>query len=70
MTQNLSPAAQSIVINLPSSRQGATPKGKNATAALMELQSAGILGADYGLTRTGSVYRDRLLAARLDAAFS
>lgn len=70
MTQNLSPEAQTIVINLPSSRQGATPKGRNSTDALADLQRAGILGEDYGLTRSGGIYRDRLLAARLDAAFS
>jgi hypothetical protein len=69
MTQNLSPAAESIVINLSSSRQGTTPKGRNDTAALADLQRAGILGDDYGLTRKGSAFRDRLVAARLDAAF-
>jgi hypothetical protein len=69
MTQSLSPAAQSIVINLSGSRQGTTPKGRNSTDALAELQRAGVLGEDYGLTRQGSAYRDRLLAARLDAAF-
>lgn len=69
-TQTLSPAAQTIVINLAGSRQGVTPKGKNLTDALAELQSAGILGTDYGLTRAGCTYRDRLLNERMDAAFS
>jgi hypothetical protein len=69
-TQNLSPGAQSIVINLATSRQGVTPKGRNPVAALAELQRAGVLGEDYGLTRAGCLYRDRLLAARMDAAFS
>lgn len=65
----MSEAAQSVLINMSSSRQGTTPKGKNPTDALAELQVAGVLGDDYGLTRRGSIVRDRLVSARLDAAF-
>jgi hypothetical protein len=68
-TQNLSPEALNILINMQA-RQGATPKGRNPADALAELQRAGILGADYGLTRAGLNARTAEYARRLDVAFS
>jgi hypothetical protein len=68
MTQNLSPEALDVLINV-APRQGATPKGKNLTSALRELVDAGLLGPDYGLTSKGVTAREREYSRRLDSAF-
>jgi hypothetical protein len=68
MTQNLSPEALDVLINV-APRQGATPKGKNLTSALRELVDAELLGQDYGLTRAGLIIREREYSRRLDSAF-
>lgn len=67
MTQ-ISTEAMGILIGLPA-RVGATPKGRNSTEALAELQRTQLLGPDYGLTEIGLRVRRREYEARLDAAF-
>ncbi len=64
----LSRAAVADLINAGTSRQGA----KVAPTYLgteSELRVAGLIGEDCGLTRKGSIERERLMNAMLDRAF-
>lgn len=63
----LSPAASAALVNAGSNRQGAdvpaTPE------VLNELWAAGLIGAGNGLTRAGSIYRQKMMTRLLDASF-
>lgn len=64
MTQ-LSKAAETTLINANGSAKVTLPEGP----LLRSLKADGYVGANGGLTRKGSIARERLLAARLDEAF-
>lgn len=66
MTTNLTEAAKSALINA-SARQGSQVKADTAVAG--ELAAAGLIGTQDGLTRKGTIVRERLVNAALDAAF-
>lgn len=63
----LSPAAAAAIVNAPCSAQGATVTGD--AEIIKELREAGIIGPKDGLTRTGSIRRERIVSAWLDASF-
>lgn len=65
---NLSEAAQSALLAATSSTQGAMVTGGTADAVL-ELKEAKLVGPGFCLTRKGSIERERIMTARLDAAF-
>lgn len=68
MTTQLSPSAQSKLLEAKSSHQGAmVPFGD--IPAWTELEAGGLIGSAGGLTRKGSIERERLVAKRLDDAF-
>ena len=62
---NLSDEAKSALIN---ARAGGSPVCAKATV-LVELRSEGLLSKRQGLTRRGSIERERLLAEAEDKAF-
>lgn len=64
---NLSEAAKKALINAGTSRQGAEVFTDTQTAA--ELQALGLVKVRFGLTRTGTIARDRAVAEALDGAF-
>lgn len=47
-----------------------TPPPITSAAALEELQTLGLIGKGNGLTRKGSIKREQLALADLDAMFS
>jgi hypothetical protein len=68
---NLSPAAQAALINA-APRQGALVDPTlplHTPGVLRELEDAGMILAGNGLTRAGVIARQRVLDAKLDAAF-
>lgn len=69
-TVNLSKAAQELLISIGTNRQGAKLNAPTAPVAVrLELRDAGLIGKDSGLTRKGSIARERLVSAALDEAF-
>lgn len=68
MTTNLSKAAKTALINVGSSRQG-TYVYTDGQAEYDELQRAGLVGVNGGLTRKGTIARDQIVEERLDDAF-
>jgi len=64
----LSRAAEDALVNASSSRQGAVLPEMSAGVAA-ELVNAGLIGGEYGLTRKGTVERERVVTKRLEEAF-
>jgi hypothetical protein len=64
----LSAAATEALINVGTNRQGAVAQGTEA--AMAELQRAGLIGDGFGLTRRGTIVRERVMSAALEAAFA
>lgn len=64
----LSEAAKSALIDAGTSRQGVTVKSTNPKV-VYELRTAGLIGDGYGLTRKGTIERERVLEDQLEAAF-
>lgn len=60
-------AAAEALINCGTNRQG-TPVQANGWVT-DELRAAGLVGPNAGLTRKGTVYRERLVDETLDKAF-
>lgn len=60
MTANISEAAKSILISTGTSRQGATPTHPMTPAVKAELEREGLIGPGGGLTRRGTIVRDRV----------
>lgn len=63
----MSEAAEKALINVGTNRQGAV-----VSAPMMvqwELENAGIIGRGTGLTRKGTIERERIMNAELDRAF-
>ena len=65
---NLSEAARNALLSTDSHRQGAVPMTSDE-GALAELRTVGLTGSGGGLTRKGTIVRERLVNARLEAAF-
>lgn len=68
MLKNLTPAARSALLAAQSRRQGA--KVTADPVVVTELFDLGLVGAGDGLTRTGTIAREKLLREAEDAAFS
>lgn len=66
MTVKLSDAARAALMNAPCSRQGATIPASTHGPVVAELRNAGLVGAYGGLTRAGTVERDRAVTALMD----
>jgi hypothetical protein len=67
MTMKLSEAAETALINTPN-RQGAAVQGVSPKVGA-ELLDAGYVTPAFNLTRKGQIARERVMDARLDAAF-
>lgn len=65
----LSKAAEKALVDVGTNRQGARVDSRVPDAVLQELVNAGLIGSGYGLTRTGSVVRERLFQQRLEELF-
>jgi hypothetical protein len=61
--RNIEPAgaARSALLSARSSRQGEVPAAGCTTEALSELSRLGLIGPGGGLTRSGSIMRDKIL---------
>ncbi len=59
MTQ-ISEAAQTALLSTGTNRQGAKPTHPMTEDVRLELQDAGLIGAGLGLTRTGTIAREKL----------
>jgi hypothetical protein len=66
--ETLSERAKSALLAAKSNRQGEVTGAVGPT--MRELFDAGLIGEDGGLTRKGTIVREKLLSAALDAAFS
>ena len=69
MAVKLTEAATQALLSVDTLRQGATPRGHLTEDTFEELKLAGLLGKGGGLTRRGTVARQRLVDTLLDAAF-
>jgi hypothetical protein len=68
MTNELSIEGRQALLNVPGNRQGT--KVQNVSVAVQaELFLAGLIGKTQGLTRKGTIVRERLLDAVLNSAF-
>lgn len=65
MTMNLSEAAKTALINAEHAGQGA----KVAEGAFDELYAEGFVGGLGGLTRKGTIAREKLVNAKLEEMF-
>jgi hypothetical protein len=63
----MSKQATAALINAGTNRQGAAIKADDATLA--ELVKLNLIGPERGLTRKGTIERERAMNAALDAAF-
>lgn len=63
----LSPAAAAAIVNAAGSAIGSVVTG--SAEIIKELREAGIIGAKGGLTRKGSIRRERIVNAWMDASF-
>lgn len=63
----MSEQAKSALINTQSSKQGSVPQGSREV--FEELRSAGLVGIQGGLTRKGTIERERIVNATLDELF-
>lgn len=68
MTMNLSEAAKTALINAGSNAQG-TKVCANTREVVAELKDAGLIGIQGGLTRKGTIAREKLVNAKLDEMF-
>lgn len=66
MTVKLSEQARAALINASAARQGATLPSTTPGPVLLELRNAGLIGAYGGLTRTGTIARDRAVTEKLE----
>lgn len=66
----MSEAARTALMNIGSYRQGATVPPLTTDETRQELKELGYLGKSGGLTRKGSIKRQQLLDAEMDALFN
>ena len=70
ITETLSPQARTALLSVGTNRQGATPRQRDAGPEVMwELEAAGLIGPGGGLTRKGSIVRQREVTRSLEDAF-
>lgn len=69
MNVKLSTEAVKALIAVGTNRQGAMVTTAFDSSVLDELQRAGVIGDGLGLTRRGTIARQRLMDAALDVAF-
>ena len=69
MNIELSAQATKALINAATDRQGARVVSLNQRV-VEELFNADLIGPEGGLTRRGTIVRERLVTAALDAAFN
>lgn len=69
MTNNLTPEALAALANVGTNRQAATIPATTAPVVRLELDAAGLIGPGGGLTRRGTVVRQRHMDALLDSSF-
>lgn len=69
MTENLSAEAKTALVDVGTNRRGATISNRTPAAVVDELHQAGLIGGGLGLTRRGTIARDRLMTAALADAF-
>jgi hypothetical protein len=69
MTNGLSKEAAEALFNVGTNRQGATIAHNTPAVVVAELRTAGLIGFNLGLTRRGTIARERISNALLDAAF-
>jgi len=69
MTKTLSAAATAALIDCGTNRQGTPIPTTTPLAAVAELVKADLIGPNRGLTRKGTIARERAVTARMDAAF-
>lgn len=62
-------AAATALIDCGTNRQGTPIPASTVTEVRRELERAGLIGPGAGLTRRGTVYRQRLMDEMLDKAF-
>lgn len=67
--QALSEQALRALIDIGTSRQGATVPDGTSVGAIAELVGAGLIGQGRGLTRSGGIRRDREVSRLIDEAF-
>lgn len=65
----LSTEAADALIGVATNRQGATISDRTPARVVDELFGAGLIGVGNGLTRRGTIERERLMSAQLDALF-
>lgn len=66
---DLSAAARSALLAIGTNRQGAVIAPGTPSGASLELRAAGYTGPDNGLTRAGSIARQRLNERLMEAMF-
>lgn len=69
MTVQLSTTAKTVLLSAGTNRQGARTYPLENQAVRQELLSAGLIGDNDGLTRKGTIAREKILAAMEEAAF-
>lgn len=68
IARKLTAEARTALINVGTNRQGAKVTGTDVATEL-ELNMAGLIGEGAGLTRTGTIVRQRLMDLALESAF-
>ena len=66
MTLKLSTTARTVLLTAGTNRQGAKTYPLENQTARAELRSAGLIGPDDGLTRKGSIARERIVDSLMD----
>jgi hypothetical protein len=66
MTTTLSKAAQEALLSTRSNRQGETVPKTTDVVVISELSSEGLIGPGNGLTRRGTIVRERLFDQIMD----
>lgn len=68
-TMALSTGAADALVAVGTNRQGATVSDRTPANVVDELFGAGLIGVGNGLTRRGTIERERIVRAQLDALF-
>lgn len=69
MITSLSSAAIQALIDVGTNRQGATISARTANVVVKELRVAGLIGDGMGLTRRGTIARERFVHTMLVTLF-
>lgn len=66
----MSDRALEALVNVGCDRQGATISPYTSDRVVRELRALGLIGDDNGLTRQGSIERQRIMSVNLDTLFA